>query len=301
MEGKQMRKGLSEGAWFILCIAALALIGFIYNMCVSSASIKNNSAATLPVNNALVQQTSQQAQVSSTYQSSTYAEPTYKDVVNLSNKQKFQASDGGIVMVTGKYGSFMLPVVTLVGTYATLTGGGTTSPTSPPNPIKFDIPASQADELAVYCLNSVITFIGPRGWKVAYVDISADGYTGVGLVPNDGSKDWMEMVYQAGYTGPMGDDIGQWVSGMQTWASQKSGITFNSEPFLYSINFMTLGSQSVGFSYIGDPPDTTNGVTKYNVSGSNEFFSQEFITLPDSNRPLATTVLNFFLNHNGGQ
>jgi hypothetical protein len=263
-----------------------------YNQAINSLQAQGNSQATQQV-----QPTASNAQS----QSTTYAEPTFKDIMtaSTSNEPEFKTDDDGSVMVTGKDGSFMLPVVAIAGTYVTTEGSGLSFPTSPISPINFDIPAAQADALAVYYLNRTITFLGPRGWKVSSVGISADGEMGVELISGDGSNEWMEIWFRGGM-GLAAYQLGQWVPGMQAWASQQEpGFTY--KPFLYPITFVSLGSHSQGFSYMGDPPYTTNGVNNYNITGQNKFFSQEFITLPDSSRSLETTILNFFLDYNVGQ
>jgi hypothetical protein len=232
-----------------------------------------------------------------TNQSNTYAEPTFKDIMNAntSNQPVFKTSDDGTVMVTGKDGSFMLPVVAIACTYSTTEEPELLFPTSPISPINFDIPASQADALAVYYLNKTFTFLGPRGWEVSSVGISTDE-TDIELIPGDGSNEWMEIWSRLGMGLASALRLGQWVPGMQAWAS-KQATGFAYKPFLYPITFVSLGSHSQGFSYMGDPPYTTNGVNNYNITGQNTFFSQEFITLPDSSRSLETTILNFFSDY----
>jgi hypothetical protein len=261
----------------------------------SSNSVANGDNSSTPIT---PQPTSPNVQAPSTDQSNTYAEPTFKDIMtaNTSNKPDFKTSDDGTVMVTGKDGSFMLPVVAIAITYATTEGPELLFPTSPISPINFDIPASQADALAVYYLSNGVTFLGPRGWKVIGAAVSVDGGTGVTLIPSNGNNEWMAINNDGADQGVTSNDIGQWVPEMQTWASQQEpGFTY--EPFLYPITFVLLSSHSQGFSYVGDSPNTTNGVVYYNINTAGAFFGQEFITLPDSDHSLETTILNFFSDY----
>jgi hypothetical protein len=258
----------------------------------SSNSVANGDNSSTPIT---PQPTASNLQSQSTDQSNTYAEPTFKDA-DISRTPS-QTYNDGTVMVTGKDGSFMLPFVVVISAF--ISGDSpdakTFFPPSPISPINFDIPASQADALAVYYYNS-FTFLGPRGWEVSNVDISADGEIGIDLISSDGSNEWMEIWYHVGMGMVSAYQLGQWVPGMQAWASQQA-TGFAYKPFLYPITFVSLGSHSQGFSYMGDPPYTTNGVNDYNITGQNTFFSQEFITLPDSSHALETIILNFFLEY----
>jgi hypothetical protein len=238
--------------------------------------------------------------VPTTTQQTYYTEPTMSSVA--ANIKEIQMVNAGTVTITGIDGTFSLPVMAIAGSYGLPPEPNSVVPTTPIAPISLNLPASQVNVLTVYFFNDAVTFLGPRGWKAIQASMGVDGSMGVTLVPGDGSTGWMTVGDDGADQGCTIEDIGQWVPGMQSWASQNSVSDFEYKPFLYPVSFATLGTHSQGLSYAGDPPNTTNGVIYYNLNGSSgAFFGQELIMLPGNEHSIETTILNSFLAYTTAQ
>lgn len=169
-------------------------------------------------------------------------------------------------------------------------------PDSPLDTIKFDLPPSQVDKLAIYCINNGTVFLAPKNWIVLRADIGADGGTGILLKSPNSRAEWMYLLNDGACQGCAIDNIAQWVPGWYTEHKRDLEIVTPPKDFRYPVKFVRLGEHSVGFSYSPDSSYMVHGVTYYRYEPALSFFSQAYVALPEQDRPLATTILNFFLN-----
>ncbi|MGO0123238.1 DUF4850 domain-containing protein [Desulfothermobacter acidiphilus] len=161
--------------------------------------------------------------------------------------------------------------------------------------IDFDLPPSQAERLAVYCINNGTIFLAPRGWEVLRADVGADGSTGIFLRSPD-SAEWMYLTHNGACQGCAVDDLAQWIPGWLAEGQKRHEIVTQPRPFRYPVRFVRLGEHSVAFSYQPPGSHTVHGVSYYKDGPERLFFSQAFVALREQDRPLATTILNFYLN-----
>jgi hypothetical protein len=171
------------------------------------------------------------------------------------------------------------------------------TPSAPLQSVRFDVPADQQGKLAAFWLNlgdgeHGVLIIGPKGWKAVSAGVGANGSVGI-LLRNPGDeKQTLQYSDSGGCQGCSIANVGTYFPSLGKWAEEQD-FPGEKKEFLQQ----TLLTPNI-VAYSLKHPDAgyeTHGVAYQQHGGGGAVFRMEEISLTADSRPLATTILNFFV------
>lgn len=187
--------------------------------------------------------------------------------------------------------------LTLSVTVLATTYGVPGAPNSYPATVRVSVPTSSAGQLSAYGVGGAVV-VAPAGWTGSG-QVGADGGVAFTLTPSgSASAAGEQLVFQfdGACVGCTWGDASAYFPGVaEALPSAGTGSVSSPPPGLTTVN---LGTGLIGYSLPAAATELQlNGVAYTNLPGSTEspVFEKLQVTLPTSQHPLATVILNAFV------